>query len=64
MGKHAILFIALGCFMPLFILTGLYILPSSPIYNDADWLWITRMYALFCGLITILGVAFYGLGRR
>ena len=64
MGKHSYLFILLGIFLPLLILTGLYMTPDSPIYADEDWLWITQMYALFSGLIAILALAFTVLSRR
>lgn len=64
MGKNAIFFIVLGCFFPVVILYALYLASGSPIYNDADWLWITQMYAMVFGLIAVLSLGFYYLGRR
>lgn len=64
MGRQGYLFIVLGVWMPLFVLMGLYNIPQSPIYADPDWLWITQMYALFSGVMSILGLAFYVLARR
>jgi len=64
MGKNVYLSMMLGCFMPLLILTALYYAPGSPIYLDLDWLWIIQMYALFCGMLAVLSVAFYALVHR
>jgi hypothetical protein len=64
MGRQGPLYLLLGCWLPLLVLGSLYNVAGSPIYLNADWLWITQMYAMFAGIISILGLAFYFLGRR